>query len=93
MKRVIKTAVLVSGLAGLTSLASCGLPGDLQRPPPIFTDPPTEEAKIPVDAPVLFAGNEIREETTYYNTLGGEIPKPAPAVDVEEDSMGEVSPG
>lgn len=90
MKRVIKAALVVSGLAGL---ASCGLPGDLQRPPPILSDPPTEEARVPVDAPVLFAGNEIHDETTYFNTLGGEIPKPAPAADVEEDSMGEVSPG
>ena len=90
MKHVIKTALAVSVLA---SLAGCGLRGDLERPPPIFSDPPSEEAQKPVDSAVLFAGNEIDEGRTYYNSLGGEIPKPAPDVDVEEESMGEVSPG
>ena len=90
MKRTIKTALALSVLVGL---AACGLPGDLRRPPPIFSDPPSEEAKKPVDAPALFAGREISDETTYYNTLGGEIPKPAPAGDVQEESMEEVSPG
>lgn len=90
MKHVIKTALAISVLAGL---AGCGLRGDLERPPPIFSEPPTEEAKVPVDAAVVFAGNEINENTTYYNTLGGEIPKPAPDVAVEEESMGEVGPG
>ena len=90
MKHVIKTAWAFSALA---SLASCGLRGDLERPPPIFSEPPSEEAQIPVDAAVVFAGNEINENTTYYNTLGGEIPKPAPDAAVDEESMGEVSPG
>ncbi len=90
MKHMIKTALAVSALA---SLASCGLRGDLKRPPPILTEPPTEETSKPVDSAVLFAGHEINEGTTYYNTLGGEIPKPAPTIDVEEESMGEVSPG
>ena len=89
MKR-IKTALALSTLA---ALAGCGLRGDLERPPPIFSEPPTEEAQLPVDTAVVFAGTEIREETTYYNSLGGEIPKPAPTVDVEDDSMGEVGPG
>lgn len=88
--KLIKTALALSTLA---ALAGCGLRGDLERPPPIFSEPPTEEAKLPVDAAVVFAGAEIRDETTYYNSLGGEIPKPAPDVDVEEDSMGEVGPG
>jgi len=86
----IKTVLALSALAGL---AGCGLRGDLERPPPIFSEPPTEEAQQPVDTTAMFAGADIREETTYYNSLGGEIPKPAPDVDVEEDSMGEVSPG
>ena len=90
MKRTIKTALALSMFAGL---AACGLPGDLRRPPPIFSDPPSEEAKKPVDVAAVFAGTEIHESTTYYNTLGGEIPKPAPAGDVQEESMGEVSPG
>ncbi len=90
MKRTIKTALALSGFAAVTS---CGLPGDLERPPPIFSEPPSEEAMVPVDAPALFAGNEIRDDATYYNSLGGEIPKPAPNADVEEESMGEVSPG
>jgi predicted small lipoprotein YifL len=90
MKLLIKTVLTVSALA---SLASCGLRGDLKRPPPILNEPATEETQRPVDSAALFAGNEINEGTTYYNTLGGEIPKPAPDVDVEEESMGEVSPG
>lgn len=87
---MIKTVLALSALA---SLAGCGLRGDLERPPPIFSEPPTEEAQQPVDSAALFAGAEIRDDTTYYNSLGGEIPKPAPDVDVEEDFMGEVSPG
>ena len=90
MRQVIKTALAVSVLAGL---AGCGLRGDLERPPPIFSEPPTEEAQVPVDSAAIFAVAEIDEEKVYYNSLGGEIPKPAPATDVEEDSMGEVSPG
>ena len=90
MKHLIKTALVFSALA---SLASCGLRGDLERPPPILNEAPTEETSKPVDSAVLFAGNDINEGTTYYNTLGGEIPKPAPTIEVEEESMGEVSPG
>lgn len=90
MKTILKAAFVFATLA---SLAGCGLRGDLERPPPIFSDPPDEEAKIPVDAPVQFAVREINNGSTYLNSLGGEIPKPAPRVEVEEDSMGEVSPG
>ncbi|MCR9271004.1 MAG: LPS translocon maturation chaperone LptM [Henriciella sp.] len=90
MKRVIKTGLAISALA---ALASCGLRGDLETPPPIFSDPPSEEAQLPVDAAVQFAAAEIDDGRVYYNSLGGEIPKPAPDVDVEEESMGEVSPG
>ena len=86
----IKTILALSVLAGL---AGCGLRGDLERPPPIFSEPPTEEAQQPVDSAAQFAGADIQDDTTYYNALGGEIPKPAPDIDVEEDSMGEVSPG
>ncbi|MEO1659666.1 MAG: lipoprotein [Pseudomonadota bacterium] len=88
--RPVKIALALSVLVGL---AGCGLRGDLERPPPIFSDPPSEEAQQPVDAAVEYAGADINDETTYYNSLGGEIPKPAPDVDVEEDYMGEVSPG
>lgn len=88
--RTVKTALALSVMA---ALSGCGLRGDLERPPPIFSEPPTEEAQQPVDAAVEYAGAEIQDNQTYYNSLGGEIPKPAPDVDVEEDSMGEVSPG
>ncbi|MEP1143016.1 MAG: lipoprotein [Henriciella sp.] len=90
MKHLIKSALAISVLAGL---AGCGLRGDLERPPPIFSEPPTEEAQQPVDSVALFAVAEIDENRVYYNSLGGEIPKPAPDTDVEEDNMGEVSPG
>lgn len=88
MKFAIKTAIVFSALA---SLAGCGLRGDLERPPPVFSDPPSEEAKVPVDAPVKVAFVAVDENRIYYNALGGEIPKPAPDTDVEESSMGEVS--
>lgn len=90
MKQMIKIALAFSVLAGL---AGCGLRGDLERPPPILSEPPTEETQKPVDTAVLFAGSDINDGTTYYNSLGGEIPKPAPTLEVEEESMGEVSPG
>ena len=89
----MKQLKTVLALSALASLAACGLRGDLERPPPIFSEPPSEEAQQPVDAAAQFANTEIRENATYYNSLGGEIPKPAPDVDVEEESMGEVSPG
>lgn len=88
--KTIKSMLMVSALAGL---ASCGLRGDLERPPPIFSEPPSEEAQQPVDTAATFADAEINSDETYFNALGGEIPKPAPDVDVEEESMGEVSPG
>lgn len=86
MKHVIKTALAVSALA---ALAGCGLRGDLERPPPIFSDPPSEEAKVPVDAPVFVAEVKVDPNQTYYNSIGGEIPKPAPGTDVEEEIMGD----
>ena len=90
MKNMIKTALGVSTMA---LLASCGLRGDLQTPPPNFSDPPSEEAQQPVDTAVQFAGGEIEDDLVFYNSLGGEIPIPAPDVDVVEESMGEVSHG
>ncbi|MBR9834516.1 MAG: hypothetical protein GYB42_04880 [Alphaproteobacteria bacterium] len=90
MKTVIKTALAFSALA---SLAGCGLRGDLERPPPIFTKPAPEEAKVPVDVPVAYAAREIKDDSVYLNALGGEIPKPAPDALVEEEEMGEFSPG
>ena len=90
MKNMIKTTI---GLSTLALLAGCGLRGDLKTPPPIFSDPPSEEAQQPVDSAAQFAAAEIDDNLVYYNSLGGEIPKPAPDVDVEEESMGEVSPG
>ena len=90
MKTVIKTALAFSALA---ALAGCGLRGDLERPPPIFSDPPSEEAQTPVDSPAVFAQAPIDQNRTYYNSLGGQIPKPAPEAAVDEDAMSEVSPG
>lgn len=90
MQYGVKAALSCVMLAALTG---CGLRGDLDRPPPIFSDPPSEEAQKPVDAPAHFAGTDIIQDKVYFNALGGEIPKPAPTLEVEEDSMGEVSPG
>lgn len=90
MKTLIKTALAFWALA---ALSSCGLRGELERPPPIFSEPPAEEALIPVDSPAAFADAGIDNDRVYYNPLGGEIPKPAPDVDVDEESMSEVGPG
>lgn len=90
MKTLIKPALAFSALA---ALSACGLRGELERPPPIFSEPPAEEALIPVDSPAQLAGVGIDQNRTYYNALGGEIPKPAPDADVDEDPMAEVSPG
>ncbi len=87
-----RTGSLTFLLGTTLALGACGLRGDLERPPPIFSDPPSEEALVPVDAPALFADRDLLDKT-YYNSLGGEIPKPAPDVDVGEENMGEVSPG
>lgn len=90
MKHIIKTTLAFTALAGVSA---CGLRGDLERPDPIFSDPPSEEAMVPVDTVIEVASTRIDPNRTYYNTLGGEIPKPAPVTDVQEESMGEVSPG
>ena len=90
MKQPIKLALAT---ATLIALAGCGLRGDLERPPPIFSDPPSEEARVPVDAPVAYQVAEVNNNRTYLNSYGGEIPKPAPGEDVLEESMGDFDPG
>ena len=47
----------------LTGLSSCGLRGDLERPDPLWGDPPpvTEESKA--DEPAAFAETELRPRT------------------------------
>ncbi|MEL7040923.1 MAG: lipoprotein [Pseudomonadota bacterium] len=90
MKFLVKSALALSAIA---SLAGCGLRGDLERPPPIFSDPPSEEAQKPVDSAALYLSAQFDDNRVYLNSLGGEIPKPAPDVDVEEESMGEIGPG
>lgn len=91
---MMRTVKLALGLSALATLAACGIRGDLERPPPIFTDPPDEEALKPVDAPAEFAlAPEKSADEAYYNELGGETPKPDPTADVGEDGLGEVNPG
>jgi predicted small lipoprotein YifL len=74
-------------LAALLGLSSCGLRGDLERPPPIFLQPPTAEAKIPVDRPAVYTVANVDSDKIYLNSFGGEIPKPAPEVPVMEETM------
>ena len=89
-----KTILLTMSLALAGSLSGCGIRGDLRRPPPIFSDPPSEEAKVPVDAPAEFALAPLGpEDQAYYNSLGGEIPKPDPSAEVDEGGLGDISPG
>jgi len=85
---------LTFGLATTALLTACGIRGDLQRPPPIFSDPPSEEAQTPVAAPVEFAlAPEKPQDEAYYNSIGGETPKPDPTADVDEGGLGEIEPG
>lgn len=84
---------LVFAVGATLALAGCGLRGDLERPPPIFSQPPTEEAKLPLDAPVEYQVAQMDPRRTYLNSFGGEIPKPAPDEDVLEESMGDFEPG
>lgn len=89
MKRPIAVTVVLSALA---TLSACGIRGDLDRPPPIFSDPPSEEAQQPVDAPAEFAlAPEKSDDSAYYNSLGGEIPKPDPEAEVGEDGLGDIN--
>jgi len=91
----MKTSILfATGIALTGILGGCGIRGDLQRPPPIFSEPPSEEAQTPVDVPVEFAlAPERSADTAYYNSLGGEIPKPDPAAEVGEDELGDIPAG
>lgn len=85
---------LAFALASLAALAGCGIRGDLERPPPIFSDPADEEAMMPVDAPVAFAmAPEKSADDAYYNELGGEIPKPDPVTNIGEGGLDEIEPG
>ena len=89
-----KTILLTTSLALASVLSGCGIRGDLKRPPPIFSDPPSEEAQTPVAVPVAFAMAPIgAEDEAHYNSLGGEIPKPDPSTEVGEGGLGEISPG
>ncbi|MEM5515657.1 hypothetical protein WNY37_01775 [Henriciella sp. AS95] len=89
-----KSILFATGIALTGVLGGCGVRGDLRRPPPIFSEPPSEEAQIPVDAPVEFALRpEQADDGAYYNPLGGEIPKPDPAADVGEDGLGDIPSG
>ena len=90
-KRTIATS-LALGAAAL--LSACGIRGDLERPPPIFSsEPPNEEARTPVDTTIAVASKPQKSaDEAYYNELGGEIPKSDPAGDIGESGMGEVGP-
>lgn len=90
MKR-LTTIGLFAVAAGV--LSGCGVRGDLDRPPPIFSSPPNEEARQPVSSAVeVAAAPERAEDEAYYNGLGGEIPKADPEADIGETGLDEVSP-
>ena len=88
MRRPIKLALALTIPA---LLAACGIRGDLERPPPIFSDPPPEEARLPVDAPVALATAD--RDDIFYNSAGEVAPRPDPAADIGEDGLGEIEPG
>ena len=89
MKRTIATTMALSALA---ALSGCGIRGDLERPPPIFSsEPPTEEAQMPVDTTIEVAETAPKPaDEAYYNDLGGEIPKADPEDDINESGMDDV---
>jgi hypothetical protein len=91
-KRNIATGFALSAAA---FLSACGVRGDLDRPPPIFSsEPPGEEAQTPVDTTIAVAeAPEKPADEAYYNELGGEIPKTDPVDDIDESGMDEVGPG
>ena len=90
MKRQISIALALSAFA---IVSACGVRGDLERPPPLFTATPPEQALTPIDTPVEYQVAEVDENLTYLNSFGGEIPKPSPDADVYEESMGDFEPG
>lgn len=90
MTKILFKAFLFS--SGLAALSGCGLRGELERPPPIFSTPLTEEASVPVDLAVAFSVATVDQNKIYLNSLGGEIPKPAPGQDVFEESMDSFGP-
>lgn len=89
MKRTIATTLALSALA---TLSACGIRGDLERPPPIFSsEPPSEEAQKPVDTTIAVAEARPKAaDEAYYNDLGGEIPKADPEDDINESGMDDV---
>ena len=90
MKRL--SAIVLLGAATF-GLAGCGVRGDLDRPPPIFSSAPDEAARTPVDTAVEVDGPPARSaDEAYYIDLGGEIPKSDPEADIDESGMGDVSP-
>jgi len=51
-----------------------------------------EAGLAPVDAPVAFVETRLRRDNgVIYNRLGGEIPRGAPVVPVEERELGEIA--
>jgi len=51
-----------------------------------------EAGLAPVDAPVAFVETRLRRGNgVIYNRLGGEIPRGAPVVPVEERELGEIA--
>ncbi len=78
------------GLGGL--LAAAGLAGACAGPTPTHvTSQPSQGHDIPLDAPVEFVAN--RASGPRLNSLGGEIPNPAPSRPVDEAGINEPTPG
>ncbi len=60
---------IILGLTALASLSACGLPGDLERPEPIFRNDP-EPVAAPPQPPVV-EEKVIEEEIPDDELLGG----------------------
>lgn len=102
MKKLVLMSVGLSALA----LSGCGLRGDLERPDPMWGDPPpveTEEAAPPETAelrprtePVQVATTSYRDPATgnivwVQNENGGDKPLAAPVTSIEPGTLPPVS--
>ncbi|MAI89836.1 lipoprotein [Ponticaulis sp.] len=98
MKRI---AFFTAAIA-LTSLSACGLRGDLERPDPLWGDPPPAEEEVaeaqpapelrPRSEPEHPAGTSYRDpetgETVWaQNEGGGVVPLSAPTTDIQEEEL------
>ena len=76
MKRTLNLSTaskLTIGVAAFAALASCGLKGDLERPDPMWGDPPIDGADDPRLQPPEEEKSEVEELDTYDDVPDDEL--------------------